>query len=161
MKKSELIITLLLVVIAIIVTVFAFITKDKKEDKIIISNITINGIKLGDKMAKSRRHLVMDYKYKYEDNDVYFELEDDKVTALEFVTTESDGVIHGIADAKIFYKDTRLKTIEDFEKLLGAGKKTEEDEYETIEYSDEEATLVITNYKDKFINVEIKLNKMN
>ena len=152
------------IVVLIMALVFIFLVipkKDKEESTNKISNISINGIKLGDTANKKMKQLVEDASFTYEYNNVGFDVDkNDKITLLYFLRYENTDEVYDITKAKVYYNKTRLTTVKDFDKILGEGKITKENNgYKTKVYTEDNLSLELFIKDDNIINIKIELNE--
>lgn len=159
-------ITKIVAAIVVLIMALAFIflvipKKDKEESTNKISNISINGIKLGDTATKKMKQLVEDASFTYEYKNVGFSVDkNDKITLLYFLRYENTDEVYDITKAKVYYKKTRLTTVKDFDKILGEGKITEkENGYKTKVYTEDNVSLELFIKDDNIINIKIELNE--
>lgn len=126
-------------------------SKDNKKE---IKEISFNGMKLGDKATEEiLKGLVMDGEYAYEFNNVGINI--DKEQKITYLRTTAANDIKGnpivkFDDFEIKYKNTSLKTIEDFKKLFGEGKTSKEDN--SILYEEEDGISLYIYLKDDKIH---------
>ena len=158
MKKA---ITIILTAVIVFVVVLGFLKLgDKKPpmERIELGNISINGIKIGTTMSKDKQNLIMDGPTKFEYDHVLYNVDsNNKVTKIIFHTIRSTDIgTYGVAQADVYYKDTRLKTLKDFEEIFGEGEtKPEPDGYKTVIYEDYTATLRLYLKNNELLNIEI------
>ena len=102
--KKFLIIFMLSILVIIAVTFYVFFIKedDVKESKIV--NISINGIKLGDKATDDMKNLVLDYDLRFKYNNIMFDVDDDDIIyVIRYGLIESGDDVFTISDANIRY----------------------------------------------------------
>lgn len=125
-----------------------------------IKDISFNGMKLGDKATeKTLEGLVMDAPFKYEFNNVGFNVDSEQKIDYLRVTTykDSDGnVTQGMDDIEIKHKNTRLKTVDDFKKLFGEGETSKDNQSILYEDKENEIVLYIHLNDDKITSIELE-----
>ncbi len=153
------IITLLFIIIILLITIIILIIPKDKTSNNMISNISINGIRIGKKANKRMKNLVMDASFKFEYKNVGFDVDDnDYITEIHFYRTQEgiDGPIYDIKKANILYKGNKLTTIKDFENILGKGKTSKDLFFKIIEYKEDNLTLRLYIENNEIYNIEIE-----
>ena len=162
MKKALTIVITAIIVFVVVLGMLKLGDKKQPVERIELGNISINGIKIGTTMSKDKQNLIMDGPASYEYNHVLYNVDsNNKVTKMLFYTSESkDTGRYGVAQAEVYYKDTRLKTLKDFESIFGEGKtRTEPDGYKTVIFEDYTATLSLYLKNNELLNIEINKAK--
>lgn len=148
-------------IVGIVVMSLLMVGCNQKESKTNeIKDISFNGMKLGDKATeKTLEGLVMDAPFKYEFNNVGFNVDSEQKIDYLRVTTykDSDGnVTQGMDDIEIKHKNTRLKTVDDFKKLFGEGETSKDNQSILYEDKENEIVLYIHLNDDKITSIELE-----
>ena len=126
-----------------------------------IKNLSLNGIKLGDKIKEEQKNVLLDYYgYEYRYNNILISTDqNDIINELCFYTSESGDKKTGVKDINVMYNNTKLNTIDDFKNVFGEGNSDDSSQsYSNIEYTKDDYILILTVYNEELIN--IKLSKM-
>ena len=158
MKNKVYIIFLIVFLIVVgLGIIILFNNKNKEQNK--ISMISINNIRINQKATKKMQKKVLDADYLYEYNYVGFDInKDDYIKKVVFYSFKSGEQFYGINDAKVKYKDKRLRTVEDFNSVLGKGEEKVDDKspsYKYIKYNEDNYELTLTLYNENIINIKI------
>ena len=125
LKNFALISVIMFLVVAIIIAIVLFTKEDNKRkmlDLIKLDDLSLNGIKIGEKIKPEMKNLVLDSSFAYLYNNILIDVNiNDMINYLGFFTsTQSNGQkITGVEDIDIKCGDTTLKTVEDFKKCFG------------------------------------------
>lgn len=134
------------------------------EDKS-LSNLSFNGIKIGDKIEEKMKNLVLDapYKYEYENICIDTYTQNDNIGYLAFFTSsDAEGnKSTSIENVNIRYNNNKLETISDFKENLGNGTESEKEtresgEHYSIEYYDNDLELSVSIINNEIYNVILK-----
>ena len=161
MKNKKLLLiclSIVLIIVAVGIIIIQNNNNDNSQEK--ISKISINDIKMNTKATKEMMNLVMDADFPYEYNHVGFNVdENDYINRIEFYTSTSGDETYGINEVNVQYENKSLKTVEDFNNLLGTGKEevlNDNPSYKHIKYTEKNYELVLTIHDDIIINIVIK-----
>lgn len=140
MKKIILFTSLSIILVLIgIFFYFRFVSNADGNGEEGISQISFDGIKIGDAIQEKMKNLVMDASYLYMYNEIGINVdENDIINYLNFYTIIDEVTVE---DANIKYKNDKLSTLDDFEKHFGKGERKDydndnNDENYIIEYKD-------------------------
>ena len=134
------------------------------EDKS-LSDLSFNGIKIGDKLEEEMKNLVLDapYKYEYEKICINAHTNDDIYYLGFFCSHDAQGnTIKSIENVNIAYNGNKLETVSDFKENFGDGTVTdtvtnnESEEYYSIYYYDNDLELYLYIKNDRVINVVLR-----
>ena len=134
------------------------------EDKS-LSDLSFNGIKIGDKLEEKMKNIVFDwvYLYQYEDIGINAHANDDIYYLGFFGTTNIfDETGRHIENVNIAYNGNKLETVSDFKENFGDGTVTdtvtnnESEEYYSIYYYDNDLELYLYIKNDRVINVVLR-----
>ena len=158
MKNKVYIIFLIVFLIVVgLGIIILFNNKNKEQNK--ISMISINNIRINQKATKKMQKKVLDADHLYEYNYVGFDInKDGYIKKVVFYSFKSGEQFYGINDAKVKYKDKRLRTVEDFNSVLGKGEEKVDDRspsYKYIKYNEDNYELTLTLYNENIINIKI------
>ena len=133
------------------------------EDKS-LSDLSFNGIKIGDKLEEKMKNIVFDwvYLYQYEDIGINAHANDDIYYLGFFGTTNIfDETGRHIENVNIAYNGNKLETVSDFKENFGDGTETEKETSEfgedyNIYYYDNDLELSLYIRNDRVINVVLR-----
>ncbi len=147
-------------IIIIIIVCFVVVNGCINDSSNGVSDVSINGMKLGNKASSRMKQIVMDGSFKYKFKNVGFDVDDDSkiISMTLYSATYADGkVVYDLTTENIRYAGKRLKTIEDFKNAFGEGTLIET-KYGNNELSfvDEKAILTLSIDEDNQINVYLE-----
>lgn len=161
--KNKIVITVVCVLIVILgIAIFYFLNRNNNDinsdennvtEDVSLTDITFNGLRIGDKIDEQMKNLVLDaLYYKYEYNNICIDTDDnDNIFYLGFFTSDIT-----VGDVNIEYDGSKLETISDFKDKFGNGllEKSEfnsEDYY--IKYYDDDLELSLFVRDNEVYNV--------
>lgn len=170
--KNKIVIGVICVAISITIIIVSISAKKGNIDKgntvnineeTKLNKISFNGIKIGDKIDKKMKNLVMDASFKYEYKNICIDTDkNEEINYLAFFTcTDAKGnKTHSIEEINIEYNNSKLKTISDFKKVLGSEEELEKDDDNKyyIKYYDNDLKLSLLIINDEIYNIVLERN---
>jgi hypothetical protein len=121
--------------------------------------VSINGLRIDDKITNKMKNVVMDADFMYEYDDVGFSVDkNDLITTMRLITYTSVDKNYSIEDAEVIYNNVKLTKIEDFERFFGKGEEKidkYDSSYKKIIYLEGNYKLEVPIHNDKVNGVSI------